>query len=977
MDKSVSTKLSGALFTALAIVATVFAQTPSTTWYTSNPAADTFYISTADELAGLAKIVNDGISEFSQKRVVLTDNIDLSVYGQSFNGGKGWIPIGGITLNENSENSMYPYTFSGTFDGNGKTISRLYINDSTRENVGLVGSMGDGAIVKNLGVVDIEIYGFNNVGGVVGYNGYVLDSYSTGAISGAKNVGGVVGHGCVYSSYSTSAINGTENVGGVVGYGRVKVPSTDGEKESSSAYNSYSTGTIIGVKNVGGVMGFGRVHSCYSTGAVTGIENIGGVVGFARWVFYSYSISTVSGVKNVGGVAGTSDFANDEMVYKCAALNPSVQGDTAVGRVAGSALASYSVAYANMDGVFTSVNGNGANISNGVINNMDSRIGVLSENDEIWTTENGKLPGFFGKAVDMPEHLKYTTPLLWYTGKQSPYVISDLSELLELAALVNDGTDNFNGKTVVLAADIDLSHYLNGGKGWIPIGNIDTKNAQFSGIFDGAGHIISGLSISDSTLKSAGLFGYVSGGTVKNIGDLASFNIGGGDNAGAFAGALSDGAVLSNCKIVRGDGIIRGNSYIGGLAGSVSSGSSISDCDIISLWSVAGNSFIGGLVGSVNGGSSIRDCRVSYIHTPIEGDRYVGGVAGAVSDSSSINSCGYSVYNRYNNSPGERAGTVRGNEYIGGVAGQILSANVIDCYSTGVVKGNIHIGGVAGNVTGGRVTNSYAIGLIYGSDGYNNIGGVVGSVQADGNHPGSVLNCAALNYSVSGEKDDTPADPVLHIGRVAGYLEEGAEFSGNIAFAGIIGDFDDPDSAAGYTLVTVEEIHADSTLNGIFSDASTWTTKIDWLPGLFGEPVEMPTHLGGTWNISVASTDRVIPQGKPGEVVVVAPVGRFAGEFTVGPNPVGRGSGAVSFFRLGGGIKGGALVIYDASGSLVRKVKIVDKTAIGNNGKRVVGSWDLRDAKGRPVAVGTYLVKGKITASGGKVERVSAVVGVR
>ena len=54
----------------------------------------------------------------------------------------------------------------------------------------------------------------------------------------------------------------------------------------------------------------------------------------------------------------------------------------------------------------------------------------------------------------------------WYDGQQSPYTISTAAGLAGLAKLVNDGTDNFSGKTIKLAADIDL-----GGKEWTPIGN--------------------------------------------------------------------------------------------------------------------------------------------------------------------------------------------------------------------------------------------------------------------------------------------------------------------------------------------------------------------------------------------------------------------------------------------------------------------------------------------------------------------------
>jgi len=131
--------------------------------------------------------------------------------------------------------------------------------------------------------------------------------------------------------------------------------------------------------------------------------------------------------------------------------------------------------------------------------------------------------------------------------------------------------------------------------------------------------------------------------------------------------------------------------------------------------------------------------------------------------------------------------------------------------------------------------------------------------------------------------------------------------------------------------------------------------------------------------VSVLSPDRVIPRVKPAEekdVVVMAPITVSAGEFTVGPNPVAKQSGVVSFFRLGSRVESATLSVYDASGNVVNRVKISDK-ASGNQSRRTVGSWDLRDTKGRAVSDGTYLVKGVIKTVDGNSEKVSLIVGVR
>jgi hypothetical protein len=130
--------------------------------------------------------------------------------------------------------------------------------------------------------------------------------------------------------------------------------------------------------------------------------------------------------------------------------------------------------------------------------------------------------------------------------------------------------------------------------------------------------------------------------------------------------------------------------------------------------------------------------------------------------------------------------------------------------------------------------------------------------------------------------------------------------------------------------------------------------------------------------VSVASNDRVVPQSKPSEAAVVVPVNRLATGFTAGPNPAGAlRATPVQFFRSGSQLESATLSVYDASGNAVRKIAISDKAALGNSEKRVVGSWNLKDAKGRQVPEGMYLVKGTIKTKGGKKENVSAVVGVR
>jgi hypothetical protein len=97
-----------------------------------------------------------------------------------------WQPIGTL-LN----------AFSGIFDGQGHSISGIYIDDKTQENVGLFGVTAPDAVIKNLGVTDSYIAGKDNVGAIVGDNaGVVVNCYSTATVvseQDAQNVSGIAG----------------------------------------------------------------------------------------------------------------------------------------------------------------------------------------------------------------------------------------------------------------------------------------------------------------------------------------------------------------------------------------------------------------------------------------------------------------------------------------------------------------------------------------------------------------------------------------------------------------------------------------------------------------------------------------------------------------------------------------------------------------------------------------------------------------
>lgn len=194
--------------------------------------------------------------------------------------------------------------FTGTFDGNGHTITGLTVDRPDEDNVGLFGYVGSGGTVTNVGLEDTEVTGNDSVGGIVGYNeGTVRRSHATGSVRGVGSVGGLVGRniGVVTESYSAVEVNGEENVGGLIGRNGA----------AGSLSESYTTGGVNGNKDVGGAVGSngGDLVDSYARGGVEGNSTVGGLVGVnsGGTVQRSYSTGRVGGAPDSGGLVGDNN----------------------------------------------------------------------------------------------------------------------------------------------------------------------------------------------------------------------------------------------------------------------------------------------------------------------------------------------------------------------------------------------------------------------------------------------------------------------------------------------------------------------------------------------------------------------------------------------------------------------------------------------------------------------------------------------
>ena len=316
-----------------------WAQTPSKP--SNGDGVDNPYqISTAAELAWFRDQVNSGNNTIS---ATLTDNIDLSNFCHAKDGTKyteevSWTPIG------NSDN-MY----QGTFDGNGKTISNLYIN-ATYWDIGITlftgffGYTDAGGSIKNITFDNAKVKSVDDyyTGILVGIAASCIENIKTLAncsVEGKDNVGGIAGeaNGNIGNCENHAMVNGAGFVGGIVGR-----YAYSGKSITSCA----NYGVITGTRNqVGGMAGYfvsGTIQNCANYGDITGTFYVGNLIGCADECNLDNVLGTgnVTATSNkgqagllVGNIEKSSSTASGILAYNSSAkltINGTVQTGEAV-----------------------------------------------------------------------------------------------------------------------------------------------------------------------------------------------------------------------------------------------------------------------------------------------------------------------------------------------------------------------------------------------------------------------------------------------------------------------------------------------------------------------------------------------------------------------------------------------------------------------------------------------------------------------
>ena len=264
----------------------------------------------------------DNIRIAPEGKYILMNNLtfeeaDYQKGGDFYNGGKGWEPIA---------TTYSPSIFTGTFDGNGYSISNLYISNPSSDYKGLFG-LARGATIKNLTLKNVDISGKDRIGGICGNitSTTISNCIVTGKISGQQYVGGICGYseGRSTLSYCSVAgeVSGNRYVGGICG-----------EQYSGSNNIDYccnSASVTATSECVGGITGRSYysnniISNSMNCGKISGKQFVGGICGgFSDSISYCISTGEVSGSSDVGGIIGYYDGSITKCYYlEEAAVNP-------------------------------------------------------------------------------------------------------------------------------------------------------------------------------------------------------------------------------------------------------------------------------------------------------------------------------------------------------------------------------------------------------------------------------------------------------------------------------------------------------------------------------------------------------------------------------------------------------------------------------------------------------------------------------
>ena len=572
------------ILTALFVIMAVFTAKSQTA---VQPAGDgtsgnPYQIATLDNLYWLSQA-----DTAWDKNYIQTANIDATSTN-TWDSGAGFSPIGNGTTD-----------FTGIYNGGGYTIDSLFINRETENSIGLFGSINHSEI-DSLGVLNVNIKGKGFTGALVGFVQFsiVNNCYSTGTIVGGELTGGysysggligrINGGSTVFDSYSTANISSDyEYIGGFSGF-----------SDGATVYNCYATGNVtVSEGCTGGFVGanngsYGEIYNCYATGSVSGTYS-GGFVGLNdndATIYNCYSTGTVT-LSSSGTIGGFVCNGNNGTVTNCfwdTETSGQISSDGGTGKTTAEMQTLSTFTDATWDFVGETTNGT----------------------DDYWDM-NACLSDY---------------PTLWWQVFETPIGSGTTADPYQIATLEDLRWLSKNScvwdKNFIQTEDINASETHNWNisgtdtLGFSPIGNNTTN---FTGTYDGQGHIIDNLFINRTSTNYTGLFGTTYTCYIYDIG-VTNADITGVNYTACIVGWLN-GIVENSFS----NGVVYGNSYSGGLVGS-SYGTINNSYSNANVSGPNNSSSLGGLLGSNGGSGSISNSYSTGFVT--NGYSGIGGLVG-------------------------------------------------------------------------------------------------------------------------------------------------------------------------------------------------------------------------------------------------------------------------------------------------------------------------------------------------------------
>ena len=551
-----------------------------TAWYTKEPNAKEFYISTAAELYGLSEVSKTESTGFKGKTIYLTDDITVN-RGSA----RAWADGEAESANSWTPISLTGTAFNGTFDGQGYTISGI-CTETTTARVGLFAETGKDAVIRNFRLANSYFAyvgtstAVTNVGSITGIGKGTFDTIYSDAIVGntSKCTGGLIGQvmgncthkiqNCWFDGHVFGALN---NIGGLVGYITGVTTQTvtienclnSGRVERTQ---EYTESTSDKTAKIGGFVGYYGgsnmlyIQNCVDTGTIvlhaTGnitIGNVGSYVGQAR-----------------------SKVSFNECVYTLGVIEKGEQVsiDTTSSK---EGVGSYSTNSNEITGKADKKTSKEMKDSNAFALNLDFAA------KGAWVARTENTPALRSFVVDSEVHESHVVAdTYWYdcNPEASTYYLTTPEDLYGLVELSR--TYGFAGKIIKLNGNIVVNEGKasdwNEGKNipvvdWVPISEKEDGVPWFNGTFDGQGYTISGL-YANTTSPNMGLFGATTvNAKIQNLRIENSYfqytgkaddlsNIGSivGSGKGKFTNIYSDAYVVSDGKDVGGlIGIMEGS----------------------------------------------------------------------------------------------------------------------------------------------------------------------------------------------------------------------------------------------------------------------------------------------------------------------------------------------------------------------------------------------------------------------------------